>query len=249
MSKVNRRSFLRKSALYTASACCAAGWGGPFAGRKAYAQSLGGSNRTMVFINLLGGNDHLNSFAVPFTSAVYHDSRPTIGIAQESALKLSDSLGMNPILGNIHRLFEEGNVAVIQGVGDPTGSRSHFSTQEYISRGISAKGKRDQRGWIGRLGDLYLQDVPFNTFSIGLGTRTDFTSQRDNNRPLVVRSLSSVDFRSHSGVSTQENLYRQAILKGLIEQESALNLSTRTRDTRRATKAFFDSIATIQTST
>lgn len=244
MCKMNRRTFIKNSMLLSASACCAAAWG-PVSARTALAQSIGGNGRTLVLLNQFGGNDCLNSFAIPFGRNAYYDLRPTIGIPSANVLQLDSVVGLNPVLINLHSLFLEGKVAVIQASGDPAGTRSHFTSQEYFSRGIiDADANSDHRGWIGRLGDLYFADTPFNTFGIGVGQQLDFTSDRASHRPIVTSQLSSFGFDNDWGVGSRENDFRRSIVQALISREKAV--TARKNSARLAQKAMYQSMAQIQ---
>ena len=240
MKKISRRDFLAISA----SACCAAAWG-PLSGRTALAQSNGGNGRTLVLLNQFGGNDQLNSFAIPYIRNAYYDLRPGIAIPSANVLTLDQGIGLNPILSNLHGLFLDGDLAVIQAVGDPAGTRSHFTSQEYFSRGIIDSGANtDHRGWVGRLGDLYFSDTPFNTFGIGVGQQLDFSSDRSTYRPIVTPQLSSFGFDNDWGVNSRENDYRRAVVQALASREK--QITGRKKSARAAQKALYDSLATIQ---
>ena len=69
-------------------------------------------------IELTGGNDGLNT-VIPHADDVYHKSRPTLRIEPGKVLKLDDRVGLHPALKDLHRLWENGHLAVVQGVGYP----------------------------------------------------------------------------------------------------------------------------------
>ena len=85
--------------------------------------------RSLVVIELEGGNDALNT-VIPYNSGLYYDFRPNIGIPQEDLLRLDDHLGFNPNMDPIKRLWDEGKVAVINGIGYPNPNRSHFRSRD-----------------------------------------------------------------------------------------------------------------------
>src|SRR6185436_10325263 len=59
-----------------------------------------------------------------------------------------DNLGLNPGLRGLDRLWQNGQVAVVQGVGYPNPDRSHFESMDIWH---SADPKRQIRtGWLGR---------------------------------------------------------------------------------------------------
>jgi len=78
----------------------------------------GGSKRSLVVIQLSGGNDYLNT-VVPYNDGLYYDYRPTVRIEPDSVLRLDDNLGLSPDLAPIKGLWDEGNVALINGIGYP----------------------------------------------------------------------------------------------------------------------------------
>ncbi|VAW02143.1 Protein of unknown function (DUF1501) [hydrothermal vent metagenome] len=108
--------------------------------------SLGGrDDRTLVILELGGGNDGLN-MVVPYANNAYYDLRPNIGI--RNPLDLDGSIGLHPNLTAIADQFTVGNAAVIEGVGYPNPNLSHFESMETWWSGTS---KPDSAtGWIGR---------------------------------------------------------------------------------------------------
>ncbi|MEO6874803.1 MAG: DUF1501 domain-containing protein [Opitutaceae bacterium] len=105
----------------------------------------------LVLVQLAGGNDGLNTL-VPFEDANYYRLRPTIGIAKEKVLRLNGTLGLHPSCIAMHRLVQDGQLAVIQNVGYPNPNRSHFRSTE-IWETASGSGEFLSTGWIGRFMD------------------------------------------------------------------------------------------------
>ena len=109
-----------------------------------------GSNhkdRALVVVQLSGGNDGLNT-VVPYTNGHYYDHRPSVSIREDEVLPIDDDLGFSPHLGPIKALWDEGNVAVIQGVGYPNPNRSHFRSMDVWHTAVPEKVGQD--GWLGR---------------------------------------------------------------------------------------------------
>jgi uncharacterized protein (DUF1501 family) len=106
----------------------------------------------LVVLELSGGNDGLNT-VIPHADAVYHKSRPTLRVEPGKVLKLDDRVGLHPSLKDLHRLWEGGNLAVVQGVGYPEPNRSHFRSMEIWQTGTV--GQAPPAGWLGRLGDAH----------------------------------------------------------------------------------------------
>ena len=86
--------------------------------------------RTLVVIELNGGNDGLNT-VVPYNNGLYYDNRPGIGIPQQEVLPIDGDLGFNPNMQEIKGLWDRGELAVIKGIGYPS------PTAPTSGRGIS----------------------------------------------------------------------------------------------------------------
>ena len=84
-----------------------------------------GKPPVLVVVQLTGGNDFMNTL-IPYTSSVYRHSRPTVGIAEGDVLPMDGTLGWNPNAAPLKELYDQGKVAVVQGIGYPNSSRSHF---------------------------------------------------------------------------------------------------------------------------
>ena len=105
------------------------------------------STRSLVVLQLSGGNDALNT-VVPYGNGLYYDWRPEVRIEQDQVLRLDDQLGFNPSMALIKELWDEGKVAVINGVGYPSPNRSHFRSMD-IWHTAESDGIGDS-GWLGR---------------------------------------------------------------------------------------------------
>ncbi len=104
-------------------------------------------NRSVVVVQLSGGNDALNT-VIPYNNALYYENRPYVNIAQDEVLKLDDELGFNPSMAPMKRLWDEGKVAVINGVGYPNPNRSHFRSMDVWHTADNEK--VGQEGWLGK---------------------------------------------------------------------------------------------------
>jgi len=107
-------------------------------------------DHVLVVIQLGGGNDGLNN-VIPYGDGAYYKARPGIGIREDRVVKLSNSeVGLHPALTPIADMYNEGQVALIQGVGYPNPNRSHFKSMDiWHTADTSATGD----GWLGRYFD------------------------------------------------------------------------------------------------
>ena len=83
----------------------------------------------LVVLQLTGGNDYFNT-VIPYTDGNYYDSRPSLQIPQDRVLKLNDELGLHPAMAPLKDKFEQGDVAIIHGVGYANSPRSHFRSMD-----------------------------------------------------------------------------------------------------------------------
>ena len=83
----------------------------------------------LVVLQLTGGNDYMNT-VVPYNDPLYYDYRPTMGISEDDLLRIDGELGLNPALEPIKDLFDQGKVALINGIGYPNPNRSHFRSMD-----------------------------------------------------------------------------------------------------------------------
>ena len=83
----------------------------------------------LVVIQLSGGNDALNT-VVPYTNGIYQDSRRAIRLEENEVIDLNGKFGLHPSMGPIKDLWDDGNVAIVNGIGYPKPNRSHFRSMD-----------------------------------------------------------------------------------------------------------------------
>ena len=104
--------------------------------------------KSLVVVQLSGGNDYLNTI-VPYGDDEYYDFRKTVHINQESVLPVDGTYGFNPNLGPIKHLYDEGKVAVINGIGYDNPNRSHFRSMDIWHTALPDE--IGNEGWLGRV--------------------------------------------------------------------------------------------------
>ena len=104
--------------------------------------------KSLVVVQLSGGNDYLNTL-VPYGDDEYYDFRKTVHIDQESVLPVDGTYGFNPNLGPLKRLYDEGKVAVINGIGYDNPNRSHFRSMDIWHTALPDE--IGNEGWLGRV--------------------------------------------------------------------------------------------------
>ena len=86
-------------------------------------------DRSLVVIELAGGNDALNTL-VPYNNSLYYEYRPGIGIQQGDVLAINGEYGFNPNMQAVKDLWDRGELAIINGIGYPQPNRSHFRSRD-----------------------------------------------------------------------------------------------------------------------
>lgn len=145
---MKRRSFLKRSALASGHFLIPA-FLKPF-------ENFGGNSilpleeaeRNVVIIQLSGGNDGLNTI-VPFRNDLYYQKRPRIGLKGDNITVLDNDLAFNNALLPLKPFYDNGEMAVINGVGYPNPDRSHFRSMDIWQTGSNST-EYLKTGWIGR---------------------------------------------------------------------------------------------------
>lgn len=116
--------------------------------RASLASETKSTDRILVVVQLAGGNDGLNT-VIPFHDLEYAKARPGIGIGSDRVLRMDSNVGLHPAMTGFRDLFEEGQLAVVQGVGYADPNRSHFRSMDiWHSARPGVVDTRD--GWLGR---------------------------------------------------------------------------------------------------
>lgn len=152
INRIGRRDFLRAGLVFGAGAAgLAAGYAAvpDVFTRAVYAAKKDGvsNDRVLVMIQLAGGNDGLQT-VMPLQDPAYRDLRPVLSKAVDGALPLDQRWGLNKELKGIKSLYDDGKVAVVQGVGYPDPSQSHFDSIRVWETGDPSRRQVD--GWLGK---------------------------------------------------------------------------------------------------
>ncbi len=150
------------------------------------------TGKTLVVIEMTGGNDGLNT-VVPYTDAAYAAARPNIGLKAGDVVKISDKLALHPAMKSLGAMFEKGRVAVVNGVGYPNPSRSHFQAMDIWQSGDPETQLRERSGWLGRYFDAggpYLDTLS----GIVMGAQLPLALESQNSPISLIGNGSDYDF-------------------------------------------------------
>jgi uncharacterized protein (DUF1501 family) len=147
----NRRRFLQTSLASSTLVAMGATTVPGFLGGSARAAGAGKPNeRILVVVQLLGGNDGLNT-VVPHGIDGYNRGRRTLRIGSSQVHKVTAEIGLHPAMGGLGKLLEKGRLSIVQGVGYPNPDRSHFRSMEiWESARLDQDARAPETGWLGR---------------------------------------------------------------------------------------------------
>ena len=146
-----------------------------------------GDDRTLVIVQLNGGNDALNTL-IP-SDGRYRDARPTLAIPEADLVALSgvSEWSMHPKLGPLTSYWDAGTAALLPGIGFSDPNRSHFVS---LDRWWRADDLTSPTGWLGRSVTSGAQS-PLYATTLGGGAPL---LRSDVFQPAVVFIPSSFDF-------------------------------------------------------
>ncbi|HEV7662628.1 MAG TPA: DUF1501 domain-containing protein [Chloroflexota bacterium] len=209
------------------------------------------SKNILVVLQLSGGNDGINTL-IPFADPNYAKLRPSLGIAATDVLKLTDSVGLNPSLGKLKALYDQGKMAVVQGVGYPNPNRSHFRSMDIWHS--AAPDTFERSGWLGRYvaACQCAQDNALPAVSVGDQLNTMFWTE--TTLVPAVASIGAYSFLTDTKykndrtyqMQTLQNIYSQAgnwsPYEGLIRR-GTLNALSSSDDLQKVAAAYKSPVA------
>ena len=144
---MNRRNFLSLTGTFTGGSLLLPSFLNTFAMQK----SLVIGEQCLVFIQLNGGNDGLNTF-IPFQDDLYYQLRPNIALSKSEVIAGNSGMAFHPALKDFATMQQDGNLSIIQNVGYKNPVRSHFRSQE-IWQTAPTNQEYLNDGWLGRFLD------------------------------------------------------------------------------------------------
>ena len=102
----------------------------------------------LILIELKGANDGLNT-VIPYADPAYAALRPRLAIARDQVLQLSPREGLHPALNPLMSLWNDKELAVVQGLGYPNANLSHFRSIEIWDTGSRSE-EYLESGWLAR---------------------------------------------------------------------------------------------------
>ncbi|MEC7747341.1 MAG: DUF1501 domain-containing protein [Chloroflexota bacterium] len=176
----------------------------------------------LAVMSLSGGNDGLNTI-IPYNDPHYRDYRQSLGIPEDQIIPITDQLGFHPALAALKKYWDQGHLAIIQGIGYPNGSLSHFRSMD-----IWATCEPDELGLTGWLGSV-IQDVDPNgenvLTGVNFGRGLPRSLAKEGVAVASVGDLGSYGLLTEIGAEAQRNealdlfgrMYAPAIGQGAVD--------------------------------
>ncbi len=180
----------------------------------------------LVVVQMGGGNDGLNT-VVPFAHDDYYRARPRLAVPRETVLRATDELGFHPGLKPLKALYDEGRLAVVQGVGYPNPNRSHFRSME-IWHTADPSGTGPRTGWLGRLFDSECPDCGPTAGIAMLGAEMPLAMQGGSGKAVVLESPQAFAFHPIQGGGPQEAEAFRRLMQPVPGEEPMVDFLTHT---------------------
>lgn len=145
---MNRRNFLTLTGTFTGGLLVLPEFLHAFGSQN----SLVVGEQCLVFVQLNGGNDGLNTY-IPYENPLYYDLRSKIALNKNIVIGKNNGMAFHPSLKDFAQIQQNGDLTVIQNVGYPEPIRSHFRSQEIWQTAVDSN-KYNNEGWLGRYLDL-----------------------------------------------------------------------------------------------
>ena len=180
---MNRRNFLSLTGTFTGGSLLLPSFLKTFAMQK----NLIIGEQCLVFVQLNGGNDGLNTF-IPFQDDLYYQYRPNIAISKSDVISGNSGMAFHPALKDFASMQQAGDLSVIQNVGYQNPVRSHFRSQE-IWQTAPTNQEYLNDGWLGRYLDSNYQQSN-STGGINIDSIDNLALKGQNPNSITVKDPS-----------------------------------------------------------
>ncbi len=210
---LSRRKFLQTSSMVSLSPVLPC-----IFGSTAKAAVHAPDEKVLVVVQLNGGNDGINT-VVPFGDDVYGQVRNKLRLATNKLHKINDHVGLHPNMRAAKELFDDGRLAIVQGVGYPNPDRSHFRSMKIWQRARFDDTEHNGYGWLGRALDHQLVRAKSGATANGIFVGEQETPVALWGRRSSVTALSRADdLKLRSKFSVEPSAFDLTSGKGALHQ-------------------------------
>jgi uncharacterized protein (DUF1501 family) len=205
-----RRIFLRNSALAMVGVGSSPLW----LERALYAADAPSPRKKiLVAIFQRGAADGLN-VVVPHGEKAYYAMRPTIAVPRptsagekraDAAIDLDGFFGFHPSFAPLKPLYDQQHLAIVDAVGSPDPTRSHFDAQDYMESGTPGR-KATRDGWMNRALPAE-RDKPSPVRAVALGPTLP-RAMAGTNSAIALQSIAGFQVRNEQAAQQLEAMYK-----------------------------------------
>lgn len=176
--------------------------------RAVYAKDAPGQRKKiLIAIFQRGAVDGLN-MVVPHGEPAYYAWRPSIAIprpdrTERSTIDLDGQFGLHPALRSLKPLWDTQQLAIVEAVGSPDPTRSHFDAQDYMESGTPGC-KTTPDGWLNRALPSESKACPVRAVSFSSDLPRTL---RGRNEALSVRDIDDFRISDPTMAEAFESLY------------------------------------------
>jgi uncharacterized protein (DUF1501 family) len=171
------------------------------------------NDHVLIFVQLHGGNDGLNTLIPVSQYNEYYNVRANIAIRDHGSRKFinvdasipeEDQVGLHPDMMAFKILYDQGKAVIVQNVGYPNMNMSHFRGRDIVFMGLDGNNDTSgvSSGWMGRFLDEeypgYPQDYPTpempDPIAIEIGSTASIAFHRDDGIPIGLNVQSPQEF-------------------------------------------------------
>ncbi len=211
---MDRRDFLRIAGTVSLSAAVP----------PAFAQAEGETRRRLlIFVELKGGNDGLNT-VVPHSDPNYARLRPRLALARDQLLTLSEHAALHPSLEKLLPTWQDGKLAIVQGLGYPQPNLSHFRSIE-IWDTASKSDEYLEEGWLARA--FVKSPSPAEFVADGVAVGSADLGPLSGTRARAIALTDPERFLRNARLARPEGEARNAALRHILKVENDIQQSAR----------------------
>ena len=181
----------------------------------ATSNALAAEGKTLVVFEWFGGYDGLST-VVPYGDDALYRHRPNSGVRESDVIKVDEHFGFQKSMLGMHRLWDEGNLAVVHGAGYAQPSFSHFASSSFWHTGAPNSG--EPYGWYGRIADA-LDPTGTPNFLVNIASAQSLAVRAREHVPVVFDNPSAFSRQVfHQQQPYIENLDGGQVARGDVHQ-------------------------------
>lgn len=215
---MNRRHFLHAGVMATAAPLLGQLNGVTWAQAAAAKEAEGRYQNLLILIELKGANDGLNT-VVPYTNPRYAQLRPRIALATDQVLKISEREALHPGLNPLMALWQNKELAIVQGLGYPNPNLSHFRSIEIWDTASKSEEYLDA-GWVARA--FQQQPVPKSFAADGVVVGSSDMGPLSGTGTRTIALADTRQFLQQARLAQARTDERNAALKHIMNTESEI---------------------------